>query len=71
MEDTKLTLFYSKQTGAITAFCTGMQDMSYFASNEEDMKIIWDFIVADYDKYIIKNKDDYYIDLSTKTVKSK
>jgi hypothetical protein len=68
MEETKLTLFYSKSTGDIKAFCTGTQCMNYFGSNKDDLSIIWDFIVVDYDKDLIRNKDDFCIDLNTKTV---
>jgi hypothetical protein len=52
MEETKLTLFYSKSTGDIKAFCTGTQSMNYFGSNKD----------------LIRNKDDFCIGLNTKTV---
>ena len=32
----KMTLFYSKRTGEIQTFCTGIQDMNFFGDNKED-----------------------------------
>lgn len=67
MEETKLTLFYFKDTGDIKAYCTGVQNMHYFGSNNTPDSI--DYVIVKYDIEIIRNKDNYCIDLATKAVK--
>lgn len=57
----KLTLFYLKRTGKVKGFCTGEQSMEYFADEREDMELITDFIIIDYDEFIIKNYDYYKV----------
>lgn len=67
----KMTLFYSKRTGEIQTFCTGVQDMNLFGDNKEDYDVIWDFIVIDYNNKILNNKDMFCVDLSSKTLRLK
>ncbi|MDU6047118.1 hypothetical protein [Clostridium sp.] len=57
----KITLFYLKRTGKVKCFCTGEQSMEYFADEKEDMALIMDFIVIDYDEFVIKNYDYYKV----------
>lgn len=57
----KLTLFYSKRTGKVKCFCTGKQSMEYFADDKEDMEIIMDFIIIEYDEFIVKNYNYYKV----------
>lgn len=57
----KLTLFYSKRTGKVKCFCTGEQSMEYFADDKEDMELIMDFIVVEYDEFIVKNYNYYKV----------
>ncbi|WP_332856810.1 hypothetical protein [Clostridium paraputrificum] len=57
----KLTLFYLKRTGKVKGFCTGEQSMDYFADEKEDMELIMDFIIVDYDEFIIKNYNYYKV----------
>lgn len=57
----KITLFYLKRTGKVKCFCTGEQSMEYFADEKEDMALIMDFIIIDYDEFIIKNYDYYKV----------
>ncbi|MFR4997511.1 MAG: hypothetical protein ACLUDK_09875 [Clostridium paraputrificum] len=57
----KITLFYLKRTGKVKCFCTGEQSMEYFADEKEDMELIMDFIIIDYDEFIIKNYDYYKV----------
>lgn len=67
----KITLFYSKRTGEIQTFCTGIQDMNFFGDNKVDYEIIWDFIVIDYNDKILNNKDMFIIDTNTTQIKLK
>lgn len=53
--NSKMTIFYSKQTGEIKASCGGIQDMNFFSENKIDYEIIYDFIVVDKDEYMMNN----------------
>ena len=64
--ESKMTIFYSKRTGEIQTFCTGVQDMSFFSKNSEDYKIIWDYVVVDYNNFVIKNINSFVVDTNTK-----
>lgn len=57
----KMTIFYSKQTGEIKAACGGIQDMNFFGGNKVDFEIIYDFIVLDRDSYVLDNADKFKI----------
>lgn len=59
-EQNKMTIFYNKRLGSIQAIVTGTQNMSYFGEQEEDFKIIYDYIVVDKDEYVINNSS-YFI----------
>ncbi len=61
MED-KLTLFYMKRTGAVIAFCTGVQDMSFYGEYQEDYASIMDFIIVEFDQFIIDNRHYYKVE---------
>lgn len=61
MQDDKMTLFYSKRTGEIKAYTTGISDMGYYGDDEEDFSIIYDFIVADRDDYVLNNIEQFEI----------
>ena len=49
----KLTVFYSLNTGKVKCYCGGIQDMNYFGEDKEDYN--YDYIVVDYDNFIIRN----------------
>lgn len=51
----KMTLFYSKQTKEIKCMATGIQDMDYFGENKVDFNLIYDYLVIDKDDYIFDN----------------
>ena len=57
----KLTVFYLKRTGKVRCFCTGEQSMDYFADEKEDMELIVEFIIVDYDEFIVKNYNYYKV----------
>ena len=60
-EQSKMTIFYNKRLGTIQAIVGGIQDMSYFGNEEEDFKVIYDYIVIDYDEYVINNSNNFYV----------
>lgn len=57
----KMTLFYSKQTKEIKCMATGIQDMSYFGDNEIDFTLIYDYIVVRMDEYVFNNPSLFII----------
>ena len=60
-ETTKMTIFYNKRLGTIQAIAGGTQDMSYFGEEEEDFKLIYDYIVVDNDEYVINNSNNFCV----------
>lgn len=60
-EQSKMTIFYNKRLGSIQAIAGGTQDMSYFGEEEEDFKVIYDYMVVDNDEYIIKNLSNFIV----------
>ena len=64
--ESKMTIFYSKRTGEILTFCTGVQDMSLFSKNADDYSIIWDYVVVNYDNFVIKNIYSFVVNKETK-----
>ena len=60
--DEKMTLFYSKRTGEIKAYTTGITDFGYFGEDAEDMEIIYDFVVVDLDNYVLGNINQFKIE---------
>lgn len=67
--ENKMTLFYSKRTGEIQTFCTGVQDMNFFGENKLDYELIWDFLVLDYDQRVLSNFNMFVVDIDTKKLK--
>lgn len=67
----KMTLYYSKRTGDIKSYCTGINDMSYFGDNLEDYIIIWDYIVLERDNNVINNIKNFKINVETKQLEMK
>ncbi|QLY81940.1 hypothetical protein [Clostridium intestinale] len=57
----KMTLFYSKKTGEITQYITGIADMNIFGNNKEDFEVIWDFITVEKDEYVMQNMDKFRV----------
>lgn len=61
MDFDKLTLFYNKRTGDIKELCSGQQNMDWFGAEKEDYMKIFDFIVIDYDAYILNNSHQFHV----------
>ena len=57
----KMTVFYLKRSGKVKCLCTGEQSMEYFGDEKEEIEIIMDFIIVDYDDFVIKNYDCYKV----------
>ena len=64
--ESKMTIFYSKRTGEIQTFCTGVQDMSLFFFFFYDYSSIWDYVVVIYDNFVIKNIYSFVVNTETK-----
>lgn len=60
-----MTLYYSKRTGEITSFATGIQDMNFFGNNKEDYEIIWGYIVLLKDQTVLDNTNNFKINVET------
>lgn len=57
----KITLYYSKSTGKIKNFATGIHDMRFYGDDIDDYSKIYDFIVVDYDKFIENNFNNFTV----------
>ncbi|MEH7490826.1 hypothetical protein [Neobacillus niacini] len=57
----KLTIFFNKRTGTIKSYCTGVQSMDFFGDEQEDYSLIFDFILVDYDPFVIQNIDNFQV----------
>lgn len=57
----KLTIFYNKRTGSIKELCGGEQTMAWFGDEAEDYELIFDYLVVDYNEYILQNYMDMHI----------
>lgn len=63
-----MTLYYSLSTGVVRTVATGVQDMSIYGDQEEEMKTIQDCIVIPLNKDILDNKNKYKVNVETKQV---
>lgn len=59
--NSKMTLFFSRQSGEIKASCGGIQDMNFFAENKIDYEIIYNYVVMDKDEYVLNNINKFKI----------
>ncbi len=57
----KLTIFYNKRTGSIKELCSGEQSMDWFGEEREDYELIFDYIIIDYDEYIMQNLHQFEV----------
>ncbi|NBI05759.1 hypothetical protein [Senegalia massiliensis] len=67
----KLTIFYNKRTGSIKELCSGEQSMDWFGEEKRDYEEIFDFIIVDYDEYIVQNLHQFEIKDSKVVLKNK
>lgn len=59
--DSKMTLYYSKSTGDIKRYCTGINNMDFFGEDTTDFNIIYNFLVVDKDRYVLDNLNKFII----------
>ncbi|MDU3020072.1 hypothetical protein ACV3RY_09585 [Clostridium perfringens] len=57
--ESKVTLFYSINTGEIKLTAGGIQDMSYFGPDAADFN--YNFLVIDKDEYLLNNLDKFIV----------
>ena len=57
--ESKVTLFYSINTGEIKLTAGGIQDMSYFGPDAADFN--YNFLVIDKDEYLLNNLDNFIV----------
>lgn len=53
--ENKLTIFFNKRTGVIKELCSGEQTMDWFGDEAQDFELIYDFIIVEFDQYILEN----------------
>ncbi|MFL1471502.1 hypothetical protein ACJOWX_16625 [Paraclostridium bifermentans] len=60
---THLTLFYSKRTGDIKKFTTGITDLIKAFGNDEgkELSLVYDTLVIEFEENIIKNYKEYKV----------
>lgn len=51
----ELTIFYSKRNGKIKTFCSGIQTFDMFMDDKEDMELICNKMVIEYDDFFVRN----------------
>lgn len=66
--ENSMTIFYSKSSGEIKALATGIQDMNYFGTDKDDYSIIWDCVVLPKDNFVLRNYQQFKVNLETKTL---
>lgn len=66
-----MTIYYSKSSGDIKSYCTGVQDMSLFGENTNDFSVIWDFVVLPKDDYVLKNWQNFRYNAEKKQLEIK
>jgi len=71
MANENMTLYYSKSTGDIKNYCSGIQDMSFFNKDEQDFSLIWDFKVFPIDQYVLDHWINFTINLDTLIIELK
>jgi len=57
----ELTIFYNKRTGTIKEICGGKQTMDWFGDEKQDYELIIDYIVVEFDQYIIANLEKFSV----------
>lgn len=56
-----MTLFFSKRTGEIKGYVTGISNMDYYGNDKEDYSIIFDYIIVDLDDYVLNNINQFEV----------
>lgn len=61
-----MTIFFSKSSGEIKGYATGIQDMSFYGNNAEDFSLIWDYVIMKKDNQVLNNIEKFMINTETK-----
>lgn len=59
----KMTIFFMKSSGKIKSVVTGIQDIGFYGDEKDDMSLIIDFIVVDFDQYVLNKPYEFIIDV--------
>ncbi|NSB16448.1 hypothetical protein [Clostridium beijerinckii] len=59
--DKKMTVFFRKSNGDLTDIIQDEQNMSVYGDLQTDYEMIYDFVVVDYDEYVMINKNLFCI----------
>lgn len=57
----QLTIFFNKRTGTIKELCGGEQDMDWFGDEKQDYEQIYDYIIVEFDQFILANFHRFHI----------
>ncbi|AQS04798.1 hypothetical protein [Clostridium beijerinckii] len=57
----KMTVFFRKSNGDLTDIIQDEQNMSVYGDLQADYEMIYDFVVVDYDEYVMINKNLFCI----------
>jgi len=61
-----MTIFFSKSSGEIKGYATGIQDMSFYGNNAEDFSLIWDYVIMKKDSQVLNNIEKFIVNTETK-----
>jgi hypothetical protein len=61
IKQNKMTIFYRKSTGDLTDISPGEQNFEFYGRLAGDYKLIYNFIVVDYDEYVMLNAEKFNI----------
>ena len=56
-----LTVYYNRRTGVIKELCGGEQDMAWYGEEQEDYELIFDYLVVEYDGYVLSNPHQFIV----------
>lgn len=56
-----MTVFFRKSNGDLTDIIQDEQNMSVYGDLQADYEMIYDFVVVDYDEYVMINKNLFCI----------
>ncbi|HEY5576201.1 MAG TPA: hypothetical protein VIK34_05730 [Clostridiaceae bacterium] len=67
-----VTFFFNKRLGIIKIYTTGTTDMSYYGEEQQDMELIYDFIVVPIDtdsREVMRTPKNFFVDIVAKEIR--
>jgi len=67
-----VTFFFNKRLGIIKIYTTGTTDMSYYGEEQQDMELIYDFVVVPLDsdsREVMRSPKNFFVDVLTKEIR--